>query len=141
MVADEEGRGRISPVEEVELLRAAACDWRLSRGDVGVFAAILMHCDADGEAFPGPTRLSQLARLAVTNVKACIRHLEQLRYIEVVRPGLRKANRYRILQSPKVMPRKHARAIAATSRQLGTRAFPALGTKSSPVGGPRSKGN
>jgi len=106
-----------------------------------VLAVILMHCDGEGEAFPGPTRISELARLAVTNVKACIRHLEALQYIEVIRPGLRKANRYRIVQSPKVPPRKTAQIIADARREQGMRASPALGTKSYPVGSPRRSGN
>lgn len=101
-------RPRIKPVEEVQLLRAASCDWRLSRGTLGVFAVILKHCDADRRAFPGPTRIAKEARLAVTNVKGCIAQLERLRYISVDRPGLRKANRFQVLHSPNCLPR-HAR--------------------------------
>lgn len=91
---------RIAPVDEVQLLRAAACDWRLSRGDLGTLAVILRHCNAEWVAFPGPKTIAEKARLAVTNVKACIRRLEKFRYIEIERRGLRKKNRYRILSSP-----------------------------------------
>lgn len=87
---------RISPVEEARALRQAACDWRLSRGAIGVYAVILEHCNAAGQAFPGPALIARKARLAVTNVKACIGMLEELKYIEVERPGLRKKNRYRV---------------------------------------------
>lgn len=124
-----ERAGRIQPVDEVQLLRAAACDWRLSRGDVGVLAVILRHCDDRRRAFPGPTLISQEARLATSNVKTSLRRLEELRYIEVERPGLRKANRYRVLESPRVMDQKVAREIAATKRELGLSASPALGMR------------
>ncbi len=128
-----EHAGRIQPVDEVQLLRAAACDWRLSRGDVGVLAVILRHCDDRRRAFPGPTLISRECRLAPSNVKTSLRHLEQLRYIEVERPGLRKANRYRVLDSPRVMDQKAARTIAATKRELGLPASPALGMRAGPV--------
>ena len=106
---------RISPVDEVQLLRAAACDWRLSRGDVGVFAVILKHCDADLRAFPGPTLIAKEARLSVTSVKASIRQLEEWRYLTVERPGLRRRNRYLVLSSPVVRSRSSTRM----TRELG----------------------
>lgn len=97
---------RLPPVDEVQALRAAACDWRLSRGDVGVFAVILEHCNADGQAFPGPALISKRARLSVTNVKASIRRLEAMRYITIERPGLRKKNRFQVTFKPApIIPR------------------------------------
>lgn len=113
-MANEPGTGRISPVDEVQLLRAAACDWRLSRGDVGVFAVILAHCDTDQRAFPGPALIAKRARLSVTSVKSSIRQLEEWRYLKVERPGLRKRNRFQVLPSPTVIPR----SIVATAREL-----------------------
>lgn len=109
------GDERIPPVDEVQLLRAAACDWRLSRGDVGSFAVILKHCDDDWTAFPGPARIAKEARLSVTSVKKSIRTLEQFRYLEVIRPGLRKKNRFRVLQSPGVPHRE----MVAAAREFG----------------------
>lgn len=114
-MANEGGKARISPVDEAQLLRAAACDWRLSRGDVGVFAVILEHCDEELQAFPGPALIAKKARLSVTSVKSSIRQLEEWRYLKVVRPGLRKRNRFEIQPSPRVMPR----VVALTSRELG----------------------
>jgi len=89
-------KGRIGAVDEIVLLRSAACDWRLSRGDVAVFAVILQHCDADWYGFPGPSRIGSLARLAVTNVKASLRHLEASGYIEVLRSVRGAKNAYRV---------------------------------------------
>jgi hypothetical protein len=109
-------RPRIKPVDEVRLLRSAAFDHRLSRGDIGVFAVILSHCDAERRSFPGPALISKVAKLAVSNVKISLRALEVLRYIEVERPGLRKKNRYRVLDSPRVLPR----VVYETSRRLGS---------------------
>ena len=138
-MANEPGTGRISPVDEAQLLRAAACDWRLSRGDVGVYAVILAHCDDKWHAFPGPSTISKQARLAVTNVKASLKHLETLYYIEVIRPGLRKANRFIVQESPSVPSRSSCKIIQGANRemrnggsQLGTRTYPRLGTKSYP---------
>lgn len=110
---------RLSPVEEVQLLRAAACDWRLSRGDVGVFAVILRHCDGDLCSFPGPSRIAKEAGLSVTSVKSSTRALEQFRYLEVERPGLRKRNRFHVLPSPPVPPRQ----AIALSREMGLPSF------------------
>ena len=131
-MANDAGNGRISPVDEAQLLRAAACDWRLSRGDVGVLAVILAHCDDKWHAFPGPTTISKQARLAVTNVKASLKHLEALQYIAVIRPGLRKANRYEVLESPTVRSRSVARILRNGRNDLGLPASLALGTKSYP---------
>jgi hypothetical protein len=96
---------RITPVDEVKLLRAAACDWRNSRGDVAVFASVLMHANKAWRCFPGPSKLAGLARLSVTNVKASLKRLEQLGYIAVERPGLRKKNRFQVLTPPDVPTR------------------------------------
>lgn len=115
VVGNDAGKGRISPVDEAQLLRAAACDWRLSRGDIGVFAVILEHCDAELRSFPGPALIAKRARLSVTSVKSSIRQLEQWRYVEIERPGLRKRNKYRVLPSPTVLPR----VVATTTRQMG----------------------
>ena len=131
-MANEPGSGRISPVDEIQLLRAANCDWRLSRGDVGVFAVILLHCDDRCRAFPGPTLISKVARLATSNVKSSLRRLEELRYLEVERPGLRRANRYRVLESPMVPDQKTARMVAGMRRELGLRTSPALGMRTGP---------
>lgn len=105
---------RIAPVDEVQLLRAACCDWRLSRGDVGVFAVILEHCDGELRAFPGPALIAKKARLSVTSVKNSIRQLEEWRYLKVDRPGLRKRNRFQVLESPRVMARHIAEEIRQT---------------------------
>ncbi len=118
---------RIAPVDEVQLLRAAACDWRLSRGDVGVFAVILQHCDSEGLAFPGPTRIGQLARLSPTNVKASLRRLEVFEYVKVLRPGPRKANRFQVLDSPRVTSRKALKVIQDSNRELGMQTGPVSG--------------
>lgn len=131
-MANDVGKGRISPVDEAQLLRAAACDWRLSRGDVGVLAVILRHCNDRWRAYPGPTLISREAMLATSNVKTSLRRLEQLRYLEVDRPGLRKANRYRVLESPRVMDQKTAKSIAETKRELGLPASLALGMRAGP---------
>ncbi|WP_202842117.1 hypothetical protein [Luteimonas saliphila] len=120
--------GRISPVLEVQLLRAAACDWRLCRGDVAVLAVILEHCNEVGEAFPGPALIAKRARLATTNVKARLRNLERLDYITILRPGPRKANRYVVMASPRV-PTPDEREARA---QLGMPAYLALGMRACP---------
>ncbi len=140
-MANESSPERLAPVEEVKLLRSASCDWRLCRGDVAVYAVLLMHCDGDGHAFPGPSRISELARLAVTNVKAALKHLEDLEYIEVIRPGLRKANRYIVKDSPKVPLRKTAKILVESRRSLGMPASPRLGTKSYPDWDAKKGGN
>jgi hypothetical protein len=118
---------RIPPVDEVQLLRAAACDWRLSRGDVGVFAVILQHCDHDRTAYPGPTRIGQLAKLAPTNVKASIRRLEVFEYVLVSRPGERRKNRFTVLESPSIPSRKTLRIIASARLELGAQTGPVSG--------------
>lgn len=140
-MSDEHRKGRISPVDEVHLLRDAACDWRLSRGDVGVYAVILEHADENGLAFPGPTRIGEMANLATSNVKKSLRHLEALRYIRVHRPGPRRANRYEVLDSPSIPTRKAASNISEVRRELGMQAAPALGTKSNPVNSRRRQPN
>ena len=99
---------RLPPVEEVKALRAATRDWRLSRGDVAVYGAILQHCNADGESFPGPTRISKLIMLAITNVKISIKKLEAFRYIEVSRPGPRKKNRFKVTFKRLYVPPRNA---------------------------------
>jgi hypothetical protein len=114
---------RIAPVDEIQLLRAAACDYRLSRGDLGVFAVILEHCDADLCAFPGPALIARKARLSVTSVKNSIRQLEEWRYLKVERPGLRKRNRFQVLPSPTVLPRAafETGQVSLTSSRLSKR--------------------
>ena len=109
----------LSTLDELQALRAAACDWRLSRGDVGVYAVILQHANSDRESWPGPTRISNVANLAVSNVKSSLKRLEDWKYIEIIRPGLRKANRFLVLQSPVVPSKKKHRLIQETRRQLG----------------------
>lgn len=99
-----EGEG-LSPVVEVQALRAAACDWRLSRGDVGVYAVLLRHADAAGLTYPGPALISRDAHLAVPNVKASIVRLARAGYIRIERRGLRRANHYHLQRSPKVPDR------------------------------------
>lgn len=106
MANDERGK-RIEPVEEIRLLRAAAFDHRLSRGDVGVMAAVLEHCDSDWSAFPGPARIAKRANLAVTNVKRSLRKLEQLGYLQVHRRGVRKRSEY-IVSAPPAVPTRRA---------------------------------
>jgi hypothetical protein len=97
---------RISPVDEVQLLRAAACDWRLSRGDVAVLAVILEHCDSELRAFPGPARIAKAANLAVTNVKRSLKKLEQLRYLGIEHRGVRRRSGYVVKEAPQVPTRR-----------------------------------
>ena len=131
-MANEGAKGRISPVHEAQLLRAAACDWRLSRGDVGVFAVILAHCDDAWLSFPGPSLISRDARLAMSNVKASLARLEALKYIRIKRPGPRKANRYVALESPNV-PSQKVQRILKDARKLGLPAGPDWSAKESPT--------
>lgn len=128
---------RIAPVDEAQLLRAAACDWRLSRGDVGVMAVLLKHANAKWQAFPGPTLIGRTAMIDPRNVKESLRRLERLHYIKVIRRGERKANRYELLESPFVAPRKVAKMMEQTKRELGMSASPALGMRPSPDGSNR----
>lgn len=133
---------RIQPVDEIQLLRAAACDWRLSRGDVAVFAVILKHCNADRGAHPGPTRIAKEANLAITNVKASVLKLERYRYVTVERPGLRKCNRFVVNDSPRVPTRRahmpshfettgrvHAPSSSDSTRDAGVRSTGDVGTQ------------
>lgn len=100
---------RIDPVDEVRLLRAAACDWRLSRGDVGVLATILRHADDSWLAFPGTRTISEMARLAASNVIASIGKLERLGYLRVTRRGQRKRQDFQVLASPELLESAPAR--------------------------------
>lgn len=102
-----ERKSRIEPVEEVHVLRSAAFDHRLSRGDVGVLAAVLQHCDATGFAFPGPSLIANLANLATTNAKRSLRKLEELGYLRVVRRGERRRSEY-LVQAPPPIPTRRA---------------------------------
>lgn len=120
---DEAAPSRFSPVFEVQCLRAAACDWRLSRGDVGVLAVILKHCDAEGRAFPGPSRIAAEARLAVRNVKNSLVALERLHYIRVVRPGPRKRNSFVVLEPP-ACPTRDARITRSLAAARDARITP-----------------
>ena len=108
---------------EHRALRAAAQDYRLNRGDVGVYSVLLMHA-RDGVAYPGPTRISEMARLAISNVKEALERLEALKYIAVLRTKARVKNRYRLLQPPTGQSRKAARARAEAMKELGMRAGP-----------------
>lgn len=100
-------------------MRSAACDWRLSRGDLGVFAVLLQHCDQAGACRPGPARISTMANLATSNVKASLGRLEELAYIRVHRPGPRKANRYQVLDSPAIPCRRTAEQLGKVRAELG----------------------
>lgn len=115
---------RPTVVDELHALRHACLDWRLARGDLAVYAVLLKHADAAREAFPGPKRISNLAAIAVSNVKASLRRLEDMKYIRVVRSGLRKANRYVILDSPAVPSKKASLAMQGLARELGMRTGP-----------------
>lgn len=115
---------RLTVLDELQALRSGTLDWRLSRGDLGVLAVLLKHSNAAGESWPGPSRIADLANLAVSNVKASLRRLEELRYIAVTRPGPRKKNRFTVLTSPAVPSQKAARAMAKCARELGIRAGP-----------------
>jgi len=124
---------RPTAVDELHAIRAAAFDWRLSRGDVAVYVVLLQHLNfRTGESWPGATRIGAIANLAMSNVKASLRRLEELRYIAVIRPGQRIANRYEILESPKVPSRKLVRMMEQTRRDLGMPATPALGMRAGP---------
>lgn len=96
---------RLSTLDELHALRAAALDWRLSRGDLGVYAVLLKHSDGNGLTFPGPALISRSAKLAVPNVKVSIAKLASLQYLSIKRRGLRRANHYHLQDSPAVPPR------------------------------------
>jgi hypothetical protein len=97
-----DSKARIAPVDEVRLLRAASCDRRLSRGDLGVFAVLLQHCDDSWLAYPGIRRLSTSARLAFSNVLASIERLETFAYVRVIRRPQGSRQDYQVLQSPEI---------------------------------------
>lgn len=118
------GNDRPTALDELHSLRNACFDWRLARGDLAVYAVLLKHADATREAFPGPKRISALAAIAVSNVKASLRRLAELKYIDVVRPGPRKMNRYMILDSPAIPSKKAVLAMRVLGRELGMRAGP-----------------
>lgn len=111
-------------VAELRALQTASRDHRLSRGDIGVYSVLLSHA-RDGLAYPGPARISEMARLAVSNVKQSLGRLEDLKYIETIRTKARVRNRYRMLEPPMVPSLKGERARAAAARELGMRAGPA----------------
>lgn len=96
------GKARIAPVDEVRLLRAACCDRRLARGDLGVLAVILEHCDDSWFAWPSIRRLSDRARLTKTNATEAVRRLERFGYIRVTRKGEGKSQDYQVLASPEI---------------------------------------
>lgn len=102
-MGDERRKERIAPVDEARLLRAAACDWRLSRGDVGVFAVILEHADDSWLSFPGIRLLSEKAHLANSNVLTSIGKLEGFGYITVLRRGQGRRQDYRVMASPEIV--------------------------------------
>lgn len=111
---------RIKPVDEAQLLRAACCDWRLSRGHLAVYAVMLEHANAEWQTFVGPKTMSRLGRLALPNVKASVRRLEELKYIKVTRPGLRKKNLYQILEPPDCPSRKTVDAMKKINQMFKT---------------------
>ncbi len=111
---------RIGPVDEVRLLRAAASDWRLSRGDVGVMAAILWHTNSSWEAFPGTRRVAAMARLAPSNVVASFAKLERFGYVRIIRRGQRKRQDFQVLPSPAVTESAPARKSSGFSKSAPT---------------------
>ena len=113
-----------SMLAELRALQVAARDWRLNRGDIGVYSVLLSHANKEGVAYPGPTRISEQARLAVSNVKASLGRLEALQYIEVMRTKARVQNRYRLLDPPNVPSLKGERARAEAALELGMRTGP-----------------
>lgn len=141
-MADDSGKDRMHPVDEAQLLRAAACDWRLSRGDVGVLAVILKHADGEWLAFPGHRLIAEQARLAPSNVPHSIHKLERYGYLSVIRRGQRKRQDYRLLQSPEVRRSAPARKSSgfgksAPARKSSSekRSAPVDRMKSAPVDG------
>ncbi|WP_157475269.1 hypothetical protein [Lysobacter sp. Root494] len=115
---------RPTALDELHALRHACMDWRLARGDLAVYAVLLKHADAGREAYPGPKRISSQAAIAVSNVKVSLRRLEDLKYIRVIRPGLRKANRYVISDSPAIPSKEKAAAMREIASLLGMQAGP-----------------
>lgn len=97
-----------SSVDELHMVRAALCDHRMSRSDVAVYAAILSHCNGKLRACPGKKRLSEVTDVALSNVKAAVKRLEERRYLIVERSGTTKANWYQVLPTPRVPPRELA---------------------------------
>ena len=95
-------KARIAPVDEARLLRAACCDRRLARGDLGVLAVILEHCDDSWMAWPSIRRLSDRARLTKTNATEAVRRLERFGYIRVARKGEGRSQDYQVLASPEI---------------------------------------
>lgn len=120
-MSNESAKGRIAVVDEVRMLRAAACDWRLSRGDVGVFAVILRHADAAWVAFPGTRIIAEQARLAASNVVASITRLEHYAYLRVTRRGQRKRQDYQILEPPMLVESAPARKSSGFGRSAPAR--------------------
>lgn len=76
-------------------LTAAACDSRLSRGDLGCLAVILNRYNVqEGAAWPGISRIAREANLASRNVVHSIKRLADYGYVLVDHGNVRKANRY-----------------------------------------------
>jgi hypothetical protein len=98
-----DGPPRFDMARQLRLLEAAACDWRLARGDVGVLAVVAKHADAQGRAFPGRARIAAMARMSVRNVTFALSKLERLGYVRVDRPGRPRRNTYE-LQAPPPVP-------------------------------------
>lgn len=107
---------RIAPVDEVQLLRAACCDWRLSRGDLGVFAVILKHANAEWFARPGTRTIADQARLAASNVASRLENLERNGYLKVIRRGQRKCQHYQLLDPPPLRRSAPARKSSGFSK-------------------------
>lgn len=114
-------KGRIEPLDEIRILRAAACDWRLSRGDVGVLAAVLRHADDSWLAFPGTRIISGLARLAASNVITSIGKLERFGYLRVTRRGQRKRQDFQLLTPPDVLESAPARKSSGFGKSAPAR--------------------
>jgi hypothetical protein len=129
---DESAKDRIQPVDEVRLLRAATCDWRLARGDIGVLAVVLKHADASWLSFPGTRLIAEQARLATSNVMASIEKLERYGYLRVTRRGQRKRQDYQVLMSPEVVESAPARKSSGFGKSAPARKS-SSGVPSAPV--------
>lgn len=83
-------------VSRWRLALRAASDPSFSRADVGVLMVILDHMDKAGEAWPGLTRIGELARVDRSHVTRCIRKLTETGYLDREAGNQTKSNRYRI---------------------------------------------
>jgi hypothetical protein len=106
-------KGRISPVDEAVMLRHAACDWRMSRGDIAVYAVLLEHSNEHFTSYPGPQRIATKAHLTITNVRKALGRLETFEYIEILRRNRtgdahrgESFNRYELCEMPVYPPKQ-----------------------------------